>query len=262
MPLSSHELDLMTAIFRVQSSSEDDHRMRAVVRGYCAAMGIALREDRGNVYLTRGEGSRLPCFVAHLDTVHAIVPGDRYRIERDEDGLWGAWSEWNGRLDPAGIGGDDKVGIFIALQMIADLPAAKVALFRDEEIGLLGAQDLDRAFFEDACFALECDRKGNADFVDDIGGTELHGAEFAGALSSILGRFGYAPCPGGRTDVLEIARQGIPIPVANMSCGYHHPHGFRERVNEDDVARTLALVRAITGELGGRDWRFERRLSG
>lgn len=257
---SGHAIDrdLLRRVLAVETYFGEEERMRAFVRAHAAAIGARVREDRGNLYLTRGEVAVFPCLVAHLDTRHPILPAGAYEVRHDAaDDVWRARNRQTG--DPAGVGGDDKVGIFIALSLLAELPAAKVALFRQEEWGQLGAHDADLAFFDDCAFAIEADRKGNADFVREINGTRLHDDAFAAAVAPILARHGYAEClTGGKTDVHALVLRGLPIACANLSCGYFDPHTPHETVRPADVGRALALVRDLCVALGGGRWETER----
>ena len=251
--------DLLRRVLSVESYFEEEERMRAFVRAHAAEIGASVREERGNLYLTRGEAAVVPGLVAHLDTRHPILPPGAYEVRHDAtDDVWHARNRRAG--EPAGVGGDDKVGIFIALTLLADLPAAKVALFREEEWGQRGAHDADLAFFADCAFAIEADRKGNADFVREIDGASLHDDAFAAAVAPILARHGYAEClTGGKTDVHALVLNGLPIACANLSCGYFDPHTPRETVRTADVGRALALVRDICVALGGARWETGRR---
>lgn len=249
--------DLLRRILSVESQTGDEERMRGFVRDHAGQIGTSLREADGNLYLTRGEADVYPCLVAHLDTVFSVRGEGRFAVRHDaEHDRYSAWDPTTG--EDAGVGGD-KVGIFIALTLLAELPAAKVALFHSEETEQVGAREADLGFFADCAFAIEADRRGNADFVREIHDLRLHDDAFAAAIAPILARHGYAEClEGGYTDVHALVANGLPIACANLSCGYHNPHSVDEYVSTADVARALALVRDLCTHLGWRRWQTLR----
>jgi tripeptide aminopeptidase len=200
----------------------------------------------GNIYLIKGEGP-YPCCVAHMDTVHAIT-GRGIVVIRYDDKLTG--------LDPGtmmqtGIGGDDKCGIYAALHCLTNLPACKVALFVDEEIGCLGSSDCDIEFFKDCRFILQADRRGNKDFVEDISGP-LSSKRFRRDVAPIIKRFGYAPCKGMMSDVMALRDEQVGVACANMSAGYYNPHQDCEYIDLKDLANVVGLMMALCTELTDR----------
>jgi ribosomal protein S27E len=153
-----------------------------------------------------------------------------------------------------GVGGDDKVGVFMTLKMLEERDVFKAAFFVDEEIGCVGSRACDFDFFYNSSLVLECDRKGAYDFVNSISGTKLYSREFSEAIKPILFNYGRTEVSGGMTDVLEIAYK-TKICVANMSCGYYHPHSDDEFVNIDDVFMTYNMCNDIYDKLGFDLWR-------
>lgn len=251
--LSAADSALLYDILSVQSESRRTRRMRRRAARYARQWGATVRSDRGNLYVTKGTAEVYPCYVAHLDTVHDILPDERYRVYMDpQTGRY--WAGDPDTLAPTGVGGDDKCGIAIALVMLRDLPACKIALFRDEEIGCLGADDADLLFFDNCAFAVECDRRGSGDAIRYAAGTELHGDAFALAIAPHLDAYGFGEASGTLTDVMTLKEGGLSIAALNLSAGYYDPHTRRESVDPGDVARTIELCRTIAQELGGTRW--------
>jgi putative aminopeptidase FrvX len=248
------DLGLLREILAVQSVSSNTAEMEDLIVAKAWDFGANVQVDDRNIYVTKGQASIYPCLVAHTDTVHEIRPPEHYSVI--EDG--GRFSAIDPVDDtPVGIGGDDKVGIFIALYFVKHLQSVKAAFFCDEEDGCQGAKRARLEFFADAAFALECDRKGKADFVRNAGRVELHGDDFAAAVASILTSHGYAEELGGSTDVRELKLIGLSITAANMSCGYHNPHTANEYIDLDDVQRCVSLVGTIIDRLGHRQWEHD-----
>ncbi len=214
-------------------------------------------DKHDNIYITKGQphqpGLPYPCFVAHMDTVHDIIPRSSYRVIRDRrDGSYFGWNATKG--EATGIGGDDKIGIFIALEMLRDLPYAKVAFFADEEFGCIGSYEADISWFADVSCVIECDRRGNSDIVRWISDRTLYGDDFAHTIAPALRDHRYTETIGAMTDVLALSKQGLAVCSMNMSCGYYFPHDDDTYVAPNDVARALSFTREITALTMHKQW--------
>jgi len=232
---------LLLEVLNVQSESRNCSKMIDFVLEKCFEFGCSLidYDSAGNIYAIKGEADTYPCIVAHMDTVHKIVPDAEYKVISDDDYAF-AYNPVKRKM--TGVGGDDKVGIYIALQMVRDLDHCKVAFFVDEEIGCVGSMQADMTFFADVRFALQCDRKGNSDFVYNIMGTGLYSEAFYKDIAPIISSYGYEESTGGLTDVYQLAENGIGVAVANMSCGYYNPHTDEEMISLADVENCRRMV--------------------
>lgn len=233
-------------ILCTQSESGNVTRMTALVEQYAKSFGADVIIKDGNVYVTKGQplADGYPCVVSHTDTVHKIVPDRNYSVHIDTThGIAYAFDYPTRSF--TGIGGDDKCGIYIALAAVRDFDSIKACFFRDEEIGCIGSAAADMDFFSDCMYILQCDRKGNADFVTKISGTALSSKAFQDDIEDIIKSFGYSFKDGGMTDVLKLTTRGVGISTANMSCGYFYPHSDEEIVVLEDVENTKDMVYAI-----------------
>lgn len=231
-------------ILNIQSYSGNTEKMVEYLFDKCLERGYNVDYSDGNLYVTKGisPDGKYPCIVSHTDTVHDIIPDADYMVIHDDNVIMGYDIK---NMRPSGIGGDDKVGIYICMQMLEALDYCKVAFFRDEEIGCVGSRAADMSFFTDVRFVLQCDRKGNKDFVYNIFGTDLYGESFYDDISPIIESYGYSESPGGLTDVYQLAENGVGVAVANMSCGYYNPHMDDEMININDVENCLNMVYTI-----------------
>jgi tripeptide aminopeptidase len=230
---------LLIDILSVQSETYNSVDMENFIMDRLDEMYLEYIIDNGNIYVTKGDASSYPCIVSHMDTVHKIIPQERYKIMQDD---YCAMGFDRGLNMPTGCGGDDKVGIFICLTMLQYLDNVKVVFFRDEEVGCVGSSDAHIPFFDDARFILQCDRKGNKDFVNNIFGLDLQSSAFSADVLTIIKRYGYEFSDGGMTDVYQLALDGVGVSVANMSCGYHNPHSDDEIVVFDEVENCMSMV--------------------
>ena len=201
-------------------------------------------DKHDNIYVTKGVTDAYPCVVSHTDTVHDIYKG--YRVYEVEGNFVAFDTD---KMQQVGTGGDDKVGIWVCLEMLKHFDNIKVCFFSQEEIGCVGSSKADKEFFKDVAYAFECDRKGNKDFVQTSSGIKMFGDEFKKLISPTLKSYGYSITDGGLTDVHELA-QDMGIACANMSCGYYRPHSNQEYVNIDDAIHTCNLVRSLITSLG------------
>lgn len=227
---------------RVQSESYDTTQMNEYIIKEVEGMNLIPVMDKGNIYVTKGNATNYPCIVSHTDSVHKIIPDEDYTILNDDYCAMG----FNKRINsPSGCGGDDKVGIYICLELLRDIDNIKVAFFRDEEVGCDGSYDADINFFKDVRFILQCDRKGNSDFVSEIYGVQLQSKRFKKEVFNIISAYGYQFASGMLTDVYALNQIGVGVSVANMSCGYYNPHCDDEVVKFDDVQNCLLMCRDI-----------------
>ena len=94
--------------------------------------GVRCRVDEhNNVYITKGDAEFLPCVAAHIDTVHRSTPACIVQ----HGGLLVGFDEAGRRT---GIGGDDKAGVFICLELLERFDNIAVVLFAAEEVGHQG----------------------------------------------------------------------------------------------------------------------------
>lgn len=241
--------ELLHNTLSIQSKSGQTKRMQKYLLRFAKKHGIQATVDQGNIYMVKGEANLYPCAVAHTDTVHKIIDNFAVVIHK---GVYYGKDRDTGKQH--GVGGDDKVGVALALQALIDFPVMKAAFFRDEEIGCVGSRQADMSFFKDVSLVAQADRRGNHDFADTIFGNDLVGRQFAYAVKPLLEQHGYKSVRGMLTDVYQLRENGLECPSFNMSAGYHDPHSDRETVNIEDVDAAWGLMSSIIDELGGEKW--------
>jgi len=236
-------------VLSIQSYSYEQELMLNYIEEQISKINCSYYFDNGNIYIIKGKAKKYPCVVAHMDTVHMIVE-DLTVIE-----LHGNLTGFNSfTMEQTGIGGDDKVGIFVALQCLEKFDNIKVAFFRDEEVGCDGSYLADVKFFNDCNIVLQCDRRGNNDFIHNASGVQLSSKEFQDSISPILKDYGYRLHEGMMTDVMALKSLGIKASMANISCGYYNPHQPCEYVNIADVNNCLNLVVSIINHIGSKQF--------
>jgi putative aminopeptidase FrvX len=229
--------DKLKEVLSIQTHSFEQWRMFAYIVRECKAKNYDLFTLDGNIYVTKGNADKYPCIVAHMDSVHKIGE-DLYPLEVG-DKITGFNRV---TMTQTGIGGDDKVGVYIALECLNKFDNVKAVFFRDEEVGCVGSNLAYLDFFGDCTYILQCDRRGRKDFITNASGTELCSKKFKEDILPILSSWGYSFANGMMTDVMTLKDNGLKISCANISCGYYNPHMDNEYIIVNHVEICMALV--------------------
>jgi len=241
---------ILEQILWTQSETYNSKEMHKTIRGIVKTIpGCVVHEDNGNIYVTKGVADAYNCIVSHTDTVHRIIAKKDYKVVQMEDRVF-AYDKGKGKA--TGIGGDDKCGIAICLQALMQLDVLKVAFFRDEEVGGLGSQEADMEWFDNCNYVLQCDRKGNSGFVQEIYGEIMFDEAFEEAVGPIIDTYGYATVSGMFTDVYQLVCNGLQVACANIECGYYNPHSDNEYIVLEDYERCKKMVLHILERVNDR----------
>lgn len=234
-------MELLKELYGISARTHQEKDMIVFVSQRLTDLGVTFTVDEtGNIYATKGNADTYPCIAAHLDEVHeAREKGYEVLVVRDEFiiGFNSGKREFNG------IGADDKNGIWVCLKCLEKFDNLKCVFFVGEEQGCIGSHQADMKFFDDCRFVLQCDRKGNSDFISNIYGNPLCSSQFIKDAS--LGEHGYKEERGMQTDVQTLRQRGLEISCANISCGYYYPHTPHEMTNIADLKKCLTIVEHI-----------------
>lgn len=195
------------------------HTLKKALVSELNRMGYKTITKRGFLY---AKGSRSVMLVAHLDTVHR-EPVKTICYSPDGKVV----------MSPQGIGGDDRAGVYMILQIIRK-HRCHVLFCEDEETGGIGATkfvqsgirpkinyivELDRHGSDDAVF-YDCD---NPDFTEFVCG------------------FGFQEEFGSFSDISILAPE-LEIAAVNISAGYYNEHSKHEYVDMDAVNQNIQRV--------------------
>jgi len=265
-PTRFYDLALLKQIIAVQSksdvrygkapTSDGDSMMIDMIESVIASISrftkseiLVEKDTYGNIYATKGKAKSYPCVVSHTDTVHPIITGRRVYQQND---ILFCFSDV--KKKQVGTGGDDKVGIFVNLQALIDFDNIKAVFFRNEEIGHLGSKHsitYKKEFYKDCNFILQCDRKGNDDFLTTSAGIKLSSTNFINNVKPYVEKYGFTVRDIGiSTDVDTLVEYGVGVSCVNISSGYHNPHMDSEVINVKEVGKTYSLVYDIIENLG------------
>ncbi len=183
--------------------------------------------------------------VAHLDTVH------KQEVKTICYSLDGKIM-----MSPEGIGGDDRAGVYMLLQIIQNC-RCHVLFCEDEETGGNGAREFANSRIRpDVNFIVEMDRRGENDAV-------FYNCDNSEFEDFICG-FGFTKAYGTFSDISVIAPR-LGIAAVNISAGYYNEHRQHEYIDlaalESNVVRISQIVQAssesfvyIERQFQGRYW--------
>ena len=200
---------------------KEQGKLKSWLWGNLTNLGYSCKQGDGWLYKA---GTFPVLLVAHLDTVHKETP--RKIVEK------------KGKLSsPQGIGGDDRCGVYMILEIIKkyDCP---VLFLEDEEIGCVGAEKFIktkvckklRGSFN---YIIELDRKGKTDAVF----YELDNAEFEDFITEKYWKSDW----GSFTDICVIAPE-LDCAAVNLSCGYYKQHTKEEYIVLAEMEQNIKEV--------------------
>ena len=192
-------------------------------------------EEDGYIYC---EGILPIILCAHMDTVHKELPTEIVY----EDGKISS---------PQGIGGDDRCGIYMIMEIIKKYPC-HVIFFEDEEVGGVGS---DKFAMSDTCknlkgkinYAIELDRMNANDAVF----YDCDNPDFTDFITKEFWKENY----GSFTDICHICPE-LEIAGVNLSCGYYKQHTTSEYVVLKEMEIAIKEVKKLIARTTEND-RFE-----
>ncbi len=174
-----------------------------------------------------GTGKLPVLLVAHMDTVHKKQVTDIYYAKGD-----------SAVTAVEGIGGDDRCGVYMALELARTLKC-HILFTEDEEVGCVGA----RKFANCISPALAAKKAEKQDLLNGIKYIvqfdRMHARDAVfydcdnPEFTKMVLRYGFTKEWGSYSDISEIAPV-LGIAAVNLSCGYYNPHTTNEyiRINE------------------------------
>ena len=215
--------------------SESD--LKAYLDQYLKSNGYITINEDGFLY---APGTEPVLVVAHLDTVHTQKVCEI--------------NNRNGQISsPQGIGGDDRCGVFIIMNLIKELNCS-VLFCEQEEHGCIGAnkfvnatctmetadgESIESKYVDnlDVNYIIEFDRRGNNDAV-------FYRCDNKDFTKFVTETTGYKEENGSYTDISKIA-PAAGIAAVNLSSGYYNAHTTNEYVVYSDMMHTLEVAKKL-----------------
>ena len=194
----------------------------------------------GNLIARKESGLGNPVLLtAHYDTVFEEPP---FHVVRFMDNLIGLDSS----LIQCGLGGDDRAGVFIILELSRIVDNCVIAFFADEEVGCVGSNCVDMKHFEDCGVAFALDRhvghSGKNEAVTYTNGIIIASKEFTDFIAGIAKSYKYEFCNGLHTDIGELKKRGLNVSALNITCGFMREHTESELIDLNRVANARDFV--------------------
>lgn len=250
-------VDFLKEVLSLPSISGSEGMVRDYIKNFANNNGIDYYLDRkGNVYLTKGklknENEYYPCVVSHIDTVHtshtSLIDNREKLTIKEEDDILTAYLP--NTETQTGIGGDDKCGVYVCLELFKRFDYLKGAFFVEEEIGMRGSKEADDDFFENVGYAIQFDAPSSNWITEICYGVKLFDEDFKDLISETLGDCGYTNFSKDPfTDVNQLASK-YDFNCLNLGCGYYRQHSNSEYVVISEVENSLIAGETLINKLG------------
>lgn len=212
-------------------------KLKAYLEKSLKSNGYEVVSSDGFIY---AKGTFPVMLVAHMDTVHKeSVKFIVYAKNKDMIS------------SPQGIGGDDRCGVYMILNIIQHYKCS-VLFTEDEEIGGVGTKKFLAEYraktidVEPVNYLIELDRKGSSDAVFyDCDNPEF--TEF------ILKDDDWTLDFGTYTDICDIA-PAFGVAAVNFSCGYYNAHTIKEYVVRSEMEANIEKVEKLLDRTTQDDW--------
>lgn len=190
-------------------------KLKSALEEELKANGYETYKGDGFLY---AQGNIKILLVAHMDTVHKEKCTEIFIRNKNE------------LYSPQGIGGDDRCGIYMIMQIIKQKKCS-VLFTEDEEIGGIGANkfiktQLARELIGKFNYIIELDRKGNKDAVF----YNCDNPEFTQFITKEYFKEDF----GSYSDISDIA-PFLEAAAVNLSSGYYKAHTTDEYINVSEM---------------------------
>lgn len=227
---------------------KDQKEMKAYIAGELSKYYKNVISKDGFLYV-KGKDNIL--LTAHMDTTNHVEYGKRKKVkdfyEERKDGKHIITS-------PQGIGGDDRCGIYVILEILERTDLRPSIIFNeDEEIGCVGSEKFANSKFikdiENMYFLIQIDRRGSDDavFYRDIN-EDFH--------KFVTESTGYVERSGSFTDICKLS-PACGVSSVNLSSGYYNEHTSKESVVLEELENTLEKTIKLIKDGLDRKEKFE-----
>jgi len=192
------------------------------------------------------KGFKLPVLVAHIDTIY----NDMFKEWMKRDILYSNNYIWS----PNGLGADDRVGVYLLIEMFNQYNVN--CLFTDyEEKGGLGAYEACQLFedvFKDTPYFIELDRRGYKEMV-------FYNDDYLNkAFYEKLKKY-YKKEIGSFSDI-SIIGQEFNICSVNLSVGFYNEHHKQsEYLFIPSLLYTYEVLPKLLNDLGLKQYKLKKR---
>ena len=197
--------------------------VKEYMKGYLSSKKYKVIDEDGFLY---AKGTIPVLLVAHMDTVHK----EQCNIIENKNGVISS---------PQGIGGDDRCGIFIIMNLVKELNCS-VLLCEDEEIGTVGARKFTRSEYIKNLgvnFMIEFDRNGNNDAV-------FYSCDNKDFIKFVEDNTNFFETGGSFSDI-SVLMPAAKLAAVNLSSGYYKAHTTAEYVIYEEMFDTMDAAKNL-----------------
>lgn len=232
--------------FRSLSFSKEQNDLKNfLIQKYNKKNFVVNTDSYGNVYITKGNAENFVCIVAHLDINQNALKQNEKQILINKDNKIYSVNQYGNKI---GTGHDDKIGIYFACKMLNEFSDLKVVFTLNEEVGCLGAKQINKKFFSDVMFIIQLDRRGASDFSQYTNGINVLTDEFMQNYELLLNKYNFRFADCVLTDVGELVKL-TGVQGSNISCGYYNEHSNEEFLILDEYLNTEKFVKELIFDL-------------
>jgi len=261
--MEKETLNKLKELLSVPTYTWSEHMLIEHVINYVSSLESVsyYQDDLGSIYITKGDSTSYPCLVAHLDSVHRLTEMDvvEEQLPNAQGELKLALKAYDKEFGlPTGIGGDDKAGVFICLQLLEKLDTCKVFLPVAEETGCNGSKEADPNFFKDVGYAIQFDSTENNTMSKTLMGVKLYEekSKFFNSVKDIILEHGYTRWLNHPYTDTMMLKKKFDFPCLNFAAGYYNYHTKNEYVIVDDVQNAIDLGVKVVNTLGNKKYQF------
>ena len=266
LPYKFIDVKELYEVMQVPSCSHYEFRMAAYIILWARKNGVDYKFDKkGNIYLTKGkleDGEFYPCVTSHMDTVQdkakpfALAGAELPLRTRRVKSTTTDEVRHEIFIDGQGIGADDKLGVYISLQIVKNIDKIKAAFFVEEEIGMQGSKELDKEFFNDVAYVIGWDSPDLTRAAWKCSGTQLFSADFyTKHLKPVVTKWDFTDkCFNSEpfTDVIQIVEK-TGVMCMNFGNGGYQAHSSSEYLVIEHVDHALGMGLDIVKTIGNKE---------
>jgi putative aminopeptidase FrvX len=252
-------------LLSIPTKTWEEERLINYLMSHFEEMGYDYeKDDLGNLYVTKGVSDYYPLVLAHTDSVHDIV-----EMEVREEYLPNSQGESKLALKaytkedgaPTGIGGDDKAGVFICLQLLEKFDVIKAFFPVAEETGCHGSRGAKEEFFKDVGYAIQFDSTENDTMSLSLMGVRLfeQKSEFFNKTRNIILEHGFTEWRHHPYTDTMVLKDKFNFACLNFAAGYYNYHTSNEYVIIDDVKNSIKLGENVISKLGNSFYEFKSK---
>lgn len=223
-------------LFHIPAQSGQEKNVQKYIISYLTKHGIEFDIDKkGNIYNISNDGK--PLLSAHMDTVQDNADEMFAKFIEIKDDIVKGYGV---------IGGDDKCGIYVILDLLVNGHEDVNFLFSvQEETGGIGSNYfVQEQNLGHIPYGLVLDRMGGTDILCE--NHDYGTPEFEHVLLSMGIPFGFSVGYGTFSDADYLSDQ---ISCANISVGYHNAHTKHEYVVLSELQNTINFVHSVISYL-------------